>query len=151
MTDAKKKMGLGKKILIGIGGFIVLVVAINMIGGKNELGSTAAATSAAPAPAPTITAVALSQEYKKNEVAADETWKGKRAEVTGKVSRIEKDFTDAMHVHLAVSSMGLDDVDCKMPDTQKSWVAGLKKGELITVRGKVTGMVVGIVGIEAEP
>jgi hypothetical protein len=158
--DGTKKVGMGKKIGLGCGGAVVLFIVIGLIGSKVGGSSSssnsvtpAAATPAAATPARlvAISAIQLNQEYKRNEVAADEAWKGKSVEVSGKVSRIDKDFTDSIHVRLAVSEFGLDDVDCKMPDSLKAKVAKLKKGDAVRIRGKVTGMVLGTVGIEAEP
>ena len=109
-------------------------------------------TFAPPAPPQVlrITAIELNRAYKKNEVSADDQFKGRTIQVSGRVSSITKDAFDNMHVRLAVSEFGLDDVDCKMPDSLKSEVGSLSKGQSIEVQGKVTGMVIGIVSVDVE-
>lgn len=161
----QQPMSTGKKIgrcsfsLIGCGGTLFLLVLISLFNQNSGIpapnlsapGTASPAPVPPPAPVKAISAVALNRDYKRNEVLADENWKGRTVEVTGRVSRITKDFMGTIHVHLAVSEFGLNDVDCELSDGYKDWASRLNKGDSVKIRGKVTGMVMSTVGITAEP
>lgn len=129
---------------------LVLLGAINSP--SNPPAPAASATPAAPvattqtAPAPVavqvprMTAVALFNHYKENEVAADEKFKGKTLDIEGTVEKISKDFTDEMYVVVKAGEM-LTSINGYFDDSQKSTLASLKPGQRIVLRGRVDGFI----------
>lgn len=97
---------------------------------------------AAPAPVqiPRMTAVALFNQYKENEVAADEKFKGKTMDVEGTVEKISKDFTDEMYVVVKAGEM-LTSINGYFDDSHKSALASLKPGQRVILRGRVDGFI----------
>lgn len=103
--------------------------------------SVAAEKPTPPPPPPAkpieVTAAKLYQDYDANEVAADDTYKGKRLHVTGTVSSVDK-FAGDIIVHLASEneflSVSLYDVPA---DTAKKLVKGQTFGATCRCDGKV--------------
>lgn len=149
-TPPTKKMGIGKKIGIGVGAFFVLMVIAGMTSkGEPEKGGSASAPATASAPIktetlPAITAANLYREYKTNEVAADEKFKGHRLRVSGKVLSISKDFSDSIYLVIGTGSElgAMESVQAYFDDSQKSSILGLKPGQTVTFDGKVDGFLV---------
>ena len=82
--------------------FILFILTIIMSGGsKNNSASVTAATSMTLIE---VSAGQLFDEYKANEVAADDKYKGKTIKVTGIIDEISKDFADNAIVKLKTSN-----------------------------------------------
>jgi hypothetical protein len=77
------------------------------------------------------TAEQLYQDYKANEVAADEKIGNAKVEVTGTIRAINKDFTDSVVLELQIS--GFADAPMSLPDSEKSAAANLVQGQQVTV------------------
>jgi hypothetical protein len=137
-----KKSSTMRKLMIGLGSVIALFYVIGKIGGESGSSSSASASSepaaaAAAAEEPAtppidISARALFKAYDKNEVSADDSYKGKRLRVTGTVTDIAKDFMDHIIVHLSGGGM-FQTVDATMLPNEKSNAARLSKGDSATV------------------
>ena len=89
--------------------------------------------------------------YESNEVAAELNYTGKWAEITGKIEKIESKG-DRIEVNLVgVGDLfPLASVVCKTPQGQASAAAQLRKGDVISIRGKILG-VPGFSNVVVEP
>ena len=85
-----------------------------------------------------INAVALSQAYRENEVAADAKYKGAQVSVGGTVEKIGKDEDGDSFVILAGSN-GYP-VRCKFSETQNAAVARIRVGSAIGIKGTIVGI-----------
>jgi hypothetical protein len=80
----------------------------------------------------------LYAEYEENEVAADEKYKGKEIEVSGRIVDIGKDLLGASYITVGGQGM-LDGVQCSFSKSAESVLARLKKGQEVKVHGRVEG------------
>ncbi len=114
----------------------------------------AAASTLPPAPKPeplreTIyEAPKIIAAYKANEIAADNRFKGHSILIAGYVSEIEKDFLGDPVVRLEGGEYELFGLACTFKRTEMEKLAALRRGQALLLRGKVTGMIVGIVGAD---
>lgn len=76
--------------------------------------------------------------YKKNEIAADQQYKDKTLEVSGKISNISE-MLGIMNVVLDTGDF-ITSVQCMMSESQRDTVATLNKGQFVTLQGQNTGM-----------
>jgi len=76
--------------------------------------------------------------YKKNEIAADQQYKDKTLEISGKISNISE-MLGVMNVILDTGDF-VTSVQCMMSESQRDSVATLNKGQFVTLQGENTGM-----------
>jgi len=86
----------------------------------------------------TLSADQLFSDYAANEVAADQKYKGQVVVVTGQIDSIGKDITDEAFVVIGGSGF-LDGVQCMFVKSQETAVAGVSKGQVVTIKGEVGG------------
>ena len=99
---------------------------------------------AAATPDFVLSANTLYKEYERNSVAADAKYEDKIVKVSGTVQSIGKDITDT--AYLVIGGTGfLDGVQCMMPGGQESAVANVREGQFVTLKGKVSGEMMGTV------
>jgi NAD-dependent DNA ligase len=79
-----------------------------------------------------IGAKALFDMYERNEVSADAAMSGKTVVVTGVVQSIDKDFTDAIVVHLATSNE-YSPASMTLVSGQEAQAGRLMKGETVMI------------------
>jgi putative nucleic acid binding protein len=80
------------------------------------------------------TAPDLINDYKANEIAADQRYKGRVVQVSGAVDSIGKDIMDSMYLTLSSGEeFGLTSVQCFFNDSAGASLARLQKGERVTV------------------
>jgi hypothetical protein len=89
-----------------------------------------------------VTAAALWTAYDANEVAADELYKGKRLQVTGKLKSIDKDLMGDVVLMLEAPNE-FSTVHAGLDDADEGKAAKLTKGSEITVTCEGGGMVIG--------
>ena len=89
-----------------------------------------------------VTAVELYKEYDANSVAADQKYKDKVLEVSGKICNIGEDITGVPYIVLAGDEYGMTGVQCFFGD--ENVVAGLAKDQQITVNGKCDEMLINV-------
>jgi hypothetical protein len=114
---------------------------------KEVESSSASIKKNSPEPQVYTTAYQLYRKYQENEVAADEEYKDKLVEFSGIVDSIRKDDRGEILLMLQGKDKGvLDLVQCALAEgggvnkadlTHKA--AALKKGDIVTLRGKVVG------------
>lgn len=92
-----------------------------------------------------IKADALTKEYDENEIAADEKYKSKTLEISGKVSNIAETLgklTVQLEGHKQ-NGMNLVSVMCNFDESEKATVSKLKKGQQTTLIGTGDGKTLG--------
>ena len=92
-----------------------------------------------------VSAAQLQKDYDDNEVSADLNYKGQEIEVTGQVQSVDKTW-GTMYVYIEVD--WLHSIHCSMKSDQIDGVAALKSGQKVVIRGKCTGMLLGIVSLD---
>ncbi len=85
----------------------------------------------------------LARFYAKNELRADNALKGHIAIVFGRVDRVGKGIADDSFVILG--SEMLSNVHCDLTERATADAAKLERGDLIAVRGVVSGLTMGSV------
>ena len=120
-----------------------LAVFIILGGGSLDTDESADKISVAT-PDYVLSANALFNAYDKNSVAADAKYEGKIVEVSGTVQDIGKDILDTAYLIIGGSGF-LDGVQCMLPEGQEGLVARVSKGQYITLKGKVSGQIMGYV------
>ena len=114
----------------------LVVLGLLTIGSGNTDSETEDVQSKTPSF--TLSANDLYGAYDKNEVAADSKYKGKVVVITGTIQDIGKDIMD--QAYIVVGGEGfLDGVQCTFSEGEQGTVAGLSKGQRVTVKGLVTG------------
>jgi hypothetical protein len=93
-------------------------------------------------PAYRVNAKELYDEYKANEVAADQKYKGKVVIVAGTVKDIRKDLMDRPYILIGESE--LLGIRCTFVSKDSSPIAHLQKGQRVSVKGKVSGKVMDV-------
>lgn len=91
-----------------------------------------------------VTANKLYTEYINNEVAADTKYEYKILQVRGMVATVRKDLLDGMYI-MVVGVDFVEQIQCYFSDIHADKLGKLTSYEWITVKGKCTGMVSGIV------
>lgn len=144
-------MSTGRKILWGSAAGILLIGAIGSSSSHRTSGAAASSSSssssssdeASPAaPAVTVDAEKLWADYDANEVAADNTYKGKTLQVTGTIASIDKNFMNDMIIHLKAHD-AFSTTMAELKSSEAGKAASLAKGARITVVCRGTGRTIG--------
>jgi hypothetical protein len=93
-----------------------------------------------------ISSTQIYKDYDDNEVAADNKYKDKVVEVKGKIIDISKDFSDDIVIKLnglINNEYEIVGVRCTFSKSHNSEAASLSKGQIITIRGKCDGKLMG--------
>jgi hypothetical protein len=114
--------------------------------------STGNAATPAAEPAPEVAKVAtavdlstLLSEYKGNEVRADGLFKGHLIQTTGTVGDIKNDILNHPYVTVGHGQeFEVPVLQCSLADDQAQAATTLRKGQRITVRGNVTGLMMNV-------
>lgn len=108
---------------------------------------TTAAQEPAPAYEPPMVGKVdkLLYDYKGNEVAADAKYKGKIVEISGVVEDIKKDMMDNVYVTVGTGArFELPIAQCFLVKSEVDKAAALSKGDRITIRGRVSGLMMNV-------
>lgn len=89
-----------------------------------------------------IDAKTLFSTYEDNEVAADESFKEKLIEVSGKVQSIDKDAFDSIVINFKTDNEFMP-AHMKLEDSEKATAMALKKGVKATVRCEKMARIMG--------
>lgn len=147
----EKKKGIGKIAILGCAGLAGLCLVFGVIGsimkppttGKGARANTGNGPPAAPPQAIQVSPSQLVQAYDGNEIAADQSYKGKMLRVTGTVESIRKDLMDNIFVTLE-SGHVMRKVQVFFDDSYAGKIAQLSKGTRITVRGECGGLMMNV-------
>lgn len=111
---------------------------------KDVVNAIAPEKPAAPAEiAIKITASNLMKAYSTNEIAADNQYKGKLLDVTGKVSTISKGLLDGMYVNLKTDDV-ISTIQCFLNDDQGEKAAKLVPDQQIEIQGRDDGKMMNV-------
>jgi tRNA_anti-like len=117
-------------------GFMVLgvLVGIHSSGSQNTTSANDGATVVTQTElrALPVQAERLFLDYQRNEVAADQKYRGRRLLVTGIVTSVNKDFTDKVYLMLGTSNMFFG-VHASLEPSEVGRAGELSKGEGVTV------------------
>lgn len=89
-------------------------------------------------PPVSVSAKKLASEYKANEIAADQKYKDRVASISGTVESIGKDILATPYVVLTGAGF-FPAVQCFFSDADQGTLARLRKGQSITIRGRIDG------------
>jgi hypothetical protein len=128
---------------------VLLAAVLACKGGSNGSSSdNTAGPGAAPAPAEAATpvqAAVLIADYKGNEVRGDGKWKGKLVKVSGFAGDIKKDILDKPFVTVGTGSeFEIPTVQCSLAAGQEGAAASLSKGQSVTLKGRVKGLMMNV-------
>lgn len=85
------------------------------------------------------------KDYSDNELASDNSYKGKLVKVTGTVGTVSKDILDKPYVILGSGgAFEVISVQCSLDDSSVKEAASLKKGQRVTVVGRVSGRMMNV-------
>lgn len=135
---------------LGIIGFLAFVAfVVKGAGGLAELEKRGAelreaeeqqAAQSEASSTPSIAAPLLVAEYDRNEVAADQKYKGRRLIVEGVVEDVGKDILDDMYVTLAASDSTFRSVQCYFSTRHENVLASLQPGQYVRLIGRCDGV-----------
>ena len=99
-----------------------------------------------------VTADKLQRDYDKNEVAADMQYRKKRVAVRGRVASIDRGFGESYSLALRGGTNSFMRPRAAMADGHEEYLAGLKKGNSVTLVCKGQGMLMGSASLsDCEP
>lgn len=95
-------------------------------------------------PQVTVTSAVLAKDYSENEVAADDKYKGKLIEISGKVTGVDNGITDnEFIVKLSDGEYDFSGPWCYMKPSEKEEVIAIKKGQQVTLIGEGNSATIG--------
>ena len=125
---------------------LALAAALVAVAACNRTPKAAPSPAEPPKPAATLTADELLDEYKKNEVGADQKFKDKIVQVSGKVAEVKKDLFGRYFIGLGTAHEDDNfDVMCYLDKTAEEAAGKLQKGETTTLMGLCQGRAGGLV------
>lgn len=149
----KKKKGIFKKIIIGIVVIFVGLFVLGMLVGDDKKTSSSVASQAS-APKEDVFVVSVEDicnAYKNNEVAADKIFKGNLVQITGIVDDVKKDIMDSLYVTLKRQyEFDFCQPQCFFDDEYEDQLANLRKGQKVTIIGRVDGLMMNVLIKEAR-
>jgi hypothetical protein len=83
-------------------------------------------------------------DYKSNEIAADEKYKNKIVAVVGMVDKIGKDILDKPYITLWVDRYSITGVQCFIQQSQMGLASSLNKGDYVALTGHCKGKFINI-------
>ncbi|MEI7707429.1 MAG: hypothetical protein WCI90_04100 [Chlorobium sp.] len=99
----------------------------------------------------TLTVSSLMNEYKSNEVLADQQYKGKCVTVIGVIQSINSEFLGGPKISLIQKddgSLQLNSVDCEFNREDKASLLSIKVGDHVKIKGIVKGQFLGSISMD---
>ena len=127
-----------------LGGVMSVALALACNSNPGSGGSGGPGVSAAP---DVVTdAGTLLKDYKDNEAAADQKYKGKVIQISGVVGEIRKSPSDQIYVTVGTgAAFELPMAQCFFDASASAKAATLKQGDLVTIKGRVDGLILNVV------
>jgi hypothetical protein len=130
--------------------FLAWVLITIRDGGEGGAPSARASTRPA-AEAKQVELRKLLSEYGDNEVRADEAFKGRVIQTSGVVGEVKKDIVGDTYVLVGTGrQFELPVLQCSLNSNQVKKAATLTKGARVTVRGRVTGLMLNVQAGDCE-
>ncbi len=113
----------------------------NQVAVQPTVDTTRSTSAPTPTPAPVIkiSAAALYQDYRDNEIAADIKYKGQLLEIAGIIDNIGDDILGTPYVSLRTGQYSIAGVQCMFKTSDRPALAKLSKGQSVTIRGTGDG------------
>jgi len=93
----------------------------------------------------------LLSEYTDNEIRADATFKGKLIQTTGVVDDVKRDVLNTVYVVVGTGKRyEVRQVQCFLDEDNANTVASLTKGNRVTIRGRVKGLMMNVLVEDCE-
>jgi hypothetical protein len=147
-------MSTGKVLaIVGVSMCALCVVPCLLGGVVSALkGGGSSSVSARPAEAAkTVDIRTLLGEYTDNELRADASFKGHIVQTTGFVSDVKKDVLGDAYVTLGAGApLEVVMVQCVLNKAQVKKAASLSQGSRVTVRGRVSGLLMNVLVRDCE-
>jgi hypothetical protein len=138
----KKKIGCLQLISI-------IIIAISILGYVlSERNDQSSSRTAGTTSTPQVTAVSPSQlirDYKANEVAADQKYKGKRLAIEGSIQDLGKDILGNIYITISGSGNSFRNVQCLFADRDADQIAQLRKGQKVKIEGTCDGLMMNVI------
>lgn len=129
-------------VLLGGVMCVALALACNSQPGPGGSGSPGASAAVDVV----IDAEALLKEYKDNEAAADQKYKGKVVQISGVVGEIRQSPSAQIYVTVGTgAAFELPMAQCFFDVSAAAKAATLKKGDPVTIKGRVDGLILNVV------
>ncbi|MDO5562202.1 MAG: zinc ribbon domain-containing protein [Synergistaceae bacterium] len=151
-----QKGGKMKKVFISIFVILICLMLFGMLLGDDEKSSknNSPAKQEVSAPKENVIVVGVEkicEDYEKNEVAADQKYKGKLVQIVGRVDDIKKDIADNLYVTLKrTKQFQISQPQCFFDDEHENRLANLQKGQKITLIGRVEGLMMNVLIKDAQ-
>jgi tRNA_anti-like len=134
-----KKKRVWPYILLGI----IVLGGIGVAISEHEKTKSAFSSESPSEPAISVSAADLISSYEANEVAADNSYKGKMLAVTGKIETIGKDLVNTSYVTLSSGKRyGIASVQCMF--NREGGLGTLGKGQTVTLIGRCDGKLMNV-------
>jgi hypothetical protein len=95
-------------------------------------------------PEATVTADEMIEEYKKNVIAADQKYKGKLVQVSGRVAEVKKAPVLGYYVALISAQSESFDIMCYLDDSAVNDAGKLQSGDSVKLMGNCSGQAAGL-------
>jgi hypothetical protein len=123
----------------------LLVFATLAMGSGKKSGSGSSGGASKTEPATEVPLATLLSAYEKNELSADNTYKGKRIKTSGTVDSIAKDFLDDPYMTVGTGKdFEIPQVHCHLTKEAAEKAAKLSKGATVTIQGEVKGLTMNV-------
>ncbi len=143
------KMGFIKKAFIGGTVFFGGIIVLAAIGSKGPHSSSGPGSTSMQAKTPImeVNINSVLDDYKANEVGADNKYKDKWIKTSGIVGDVKKDIVGSLYVTLGTGkTLEIPQIQAFFEDENNSKLAQLKKGQKLTVVCKVDGLMMNVLG-----
>jgi hypothetical protein len=137
-TSAKIISFVWMLIFLGAGGATQSDNPAKQSRSSSSSSSISSTSSAKPVEVQKVSATSLFREYEKNEISADNKYKGKYVEVSGRIDDIGKDILDDMYITLKGSDFF--GVQVYFNEDDSNVVANLSKNSNIKVVCEIEGL-----------
>lgn len=130
-----------------LGGVMSVALALACNSNPSSGGSSGSPGASAAADV-VIDAGALLKEYKDNEAAADQKYKGKVVQISGVVGEIRQSPSAQIYVTVGTgAAFELPMAQCffDASASASAKAATLKQGDLVTIKGRVDGLILNVV------
>lgn len=135
---------------VGVGALCVVPCLIGGVVSALKRGDTSVSDKPAEA-ARTVDIRTLVGEYRDNELRADSTFKGHVIQTSGFVGDVKKDVLGDAYITLGAGGpFEVVMVQCVLNKAQVKKAAALSQGTRVTVRGRVSGMLMNVLVRECE-
>jgi hypothetical protein len=149
-----RRINIGKLFGIAVGILVapcLLAWGLALVRGGDGTAPSPRASASPSVEAKQVELRTLLSEYRDNEVRADEAFKGHVIQTSGVVGEVKKDIVGSTYVLVGSGRQyELPVLQCTLERAQVKKAATLTKGARVTVRGRVTGLMLNVQAGDCE-